>query len=161
GTVFAAIGLAGVAGCLVGGWASDRFGRPRAAGVALTVSGACCLVSPVLFIAPWPVVGAVLLVWGASVIADSGVFSASLSENVDPRYVGSALTAQVAIGFALTVVTIQLVPIAAQLVSWQYAFWLLVPGPLVGALAMRSLYRLSTTGATAGPAHTGEPPQRG
>ncbi|CAN5400618.1 MFS transporter [soil metagenome] len=158
GTVFAAIGVAGVAGCLVGGWASDRFGRPRAAGVALTVSGACCLISPVLFIAPWPVVGAVLLVWGASVIADSGVFSASLSETVDPRYVGSALTAQVAIGFALTVVTIQLVPIVAELVGWQYAFWLLVPGPLAGVLAMRSLGRLTATPATADRAHTGEPP---
>ncbi|CAN5232456.1 MFS transporter [soil metagenome] len=141
GAVFTAIGLAGFAGCLLGGWASDRFGRPRAAGAALTVSGLCCLASPVLFVAPWVVVVPVLLVWGASVIADSGVFSTSLSENVDPQYVGTALTAQVAIGFALTVVTIQVVPVAAALVGWQYAFWMLVPGPAAGALAMRSLAR--------------------
>ncbi|MGB5951052.1 MAG: MFS transporter [Ornithinimicrobium sp.] len=160
GTVFAAIGLAGVIGCLLGGWASDRFGRPRAAGVALSVSGACCLVSPVLFIAPWPVVGFVLLVWGASVIADSGVFSTALSETVDPRYVGSALTAQVAIGFALTVVTIQLVPVAAGLVGWQYAFWLLVPGPLAGAVAMRALDRLSTPVKTTDSADPATKPQR-
>ncbi|MCD5341774.1 hypothetical protein LR392_05980 [Arthrobacter sp. AK04] len=50
-----------------------------------------------------------LLVWGAAVIADSGVFSTSLSENVDPRYIGTALTTQTAVGFLLTVVTIQFV----------------------------------------------------
>jgi len=103
------------------------------------VSGLCCLASPLLFVAPWAVVLPVLLLWGASVIADSGVFSTSLSENVDARYVGTALTAQVAIGFALTVVTIQGVPVAAELIGWQYAFWLLVPGPVAGALAMRAL----------------------
>ncbi|GAB3837894.1 hypothetical protein GCM10029963_03350 [Micromonospora andamanensis] len=49
---FLAIGIAGVAGCLVGGWAADRFGRPRAAVTALVVSGACCLASPLFFTAP-------------------------------------------------------------------------------------------------------------
>ena len=80
-----------------------------------------------------------LLVWGAAVIADSGVFSTSLSETTDPRFVGTALTAQTAIGFLLTVVTIQLVPIVADLIGWQYAFLLLAPGPLIGAVAMSAL----------------------
>ena len=48
-------------------------------------------------------------------IADSGVFSTALSEAADPRYVGTALTAQTAIGFALTVVSIQLVPVLAEM----------------------------------------------
>ena len=76
-------------------------------------------------------------VWGASVIADSGVFSTSLSETADPRSVGTALTAQTALGFALTVLSIQLVPLLADAVGWQYAFLLLVPGPLLGARAMQ------------------------
>jgi predicted MFS family arabinose efflux permease len=141
---FVAIGIAGVAGCLLGGWAADRFGRPRAAFTALVVSGLCCLASPLFFTAPPPAVIALVVVWGAAVIADSGVFSTSLSEVADPRYVGTALTAQTAIGFALTVVTIQLVPVLAGVTGWRWAFLLLAPGPLIGALTMRAFGRPTT-----------------
>jgi MFS family permease len=137
--VFVAIGVAGTAGCLLGGWASDRFGRPPAAVAALVISGACCVASPVFFAAPTAVLIVFLLVWGAAVIADSGVFSTALSETTDPRYVGTVLTAQTALGFLLTVVTIQLVPLVAGLIGWQYAFLLLAPGPLIGAVAMSTL----------------------
>ncbi len=136
---FAAIGVAGAAGCLLGGWASDRFGRPPAAVAALVISGTCCLLSPVFFAAPTIALVIFLLVWGAAVIADSGVFSTALSETTDRRFVGTALTAQTAIGFLLTVVTIQLVPTVADLIGWQYAFLLLAPGPLIGAVAMSAL----------------------
>jgi hypothetical protein len=95
------------------------------------------------------------VVWGAAVIADSGVFSTSLSEVADPRYVGTALTAQTAIGFALTVVTIQLVPVLAEAVGWRWAFWLLAPGPLAGALAMRAFGAARAAGG--GPDRAGRP----
>jgi hypothetical protein len=36
----------------------------------------------------------------------------------------------------LTVVTIQVIPIVAHLIGWQYAFLILAPGPLLGAVAM-------------------------
>jgi MFS family permease len=136
---FVAIGVAGVVGCLLGGWASDRFGRPPAAVVALVISGSCCVASPLFFAAPTIVLVAFVLVWGAAVIADSGVFSTALSETADARYVGTALTAQTGIGFLLTVVTIHLVPIAADLIGWHYAFLILAPGPLIGAVAMFAL----------------------
>ena len=97
---FVSIGVAGVAGCLLGGWAADRFGRPAAAVTALVVSGTCCLVSPLFFGAAPGWILVLSVVWGAAVIADSGVFSTSLSEVADRRYVGTALTAQTAIGFA-------------------------------------------------------------
>jgi MFS family permease len=138
---FVAIGVAGAAGCLVGGWASDRFGRPPAAVAALVISGTCCMASPIFFAAPTNVLVVFLLVWGAAVIADSGVFSTALSESTDARFVGTALTAQTAIGFLLTVVTIQLVPIVADVVGWQYAFLLLAPGPVIGAAAMSALHQ--------------------
>jgi MFS family permease len=48
---FLAIGVAGLAGCLLGGWAADRLGRAATAAAALTVSGACCLLSPLFFTA--------------------------------------------------------------------------------------------------------------
>ena len=134
---FLTVGGAGVAGSLLGGWASDRFGRSPAAVAALATSGACCLLSPWLFAASPALLLPFLAVWGAAVIADSGVFSTAVSETSDQRYVGTALTVQTAVGFALTVLTIALVPVVAQATDWRWAFWLLVPGPLLGAVAMR------------------------
>jgi MFS family permease len=137
---FAAIGIAGAAGSLLGGWASDRFGRSPAAVTALLISGACCIASPVFFTAPTPALVMFLLLWGAAVIADSGVFSTALSEIANKSLVGTALTTQTAVGFLLTVVTVQVVPIAADLLGWQYAFVLLAPGPVIGAVAMWALH---------------------
>jgi MFS family permease len=133
---FAVIGLAGAVGALVGGVLADRRGRSFAATSALVVSGACCLLSPWAFTWSPPALIPFLAVWGAAVIADSGVFSTALSESVDQRFVGTALTIQTAVGFALTVVTIQLAAVLAARVGWQFAFLLLAPGPLAGAVAM-------------------------
>ncbi|MFF9203665.1 MFS transporter [Streptomyces sp. NPDC014986] len=143
-TVFLTMGIGGAAGCLLGGWGADRFGRPPAALTALLLSGLCCLLSPLLFHAPPPLLLAFCTLWGAAVIADSGVFSTSLSEVADRRYIGTALTGQTAIGFALTVVSIQLTPLLAEAIGWRYAFLLLAPGPLAGALAMRAFGRATT-----------------
>ncbi|MBK1787815.1 MFS transporter [Prauserella cavernicola] len=143
--VFATMGLAGVAGCLVGGWGADRFGRSPAAVTALVLSGLCCLVSPLAFGAAPVVLLVFCAVWGAAVIADSGVFSTALSETADARYVGTALTAQTALGFGLTVVSIQLVPLAVDMMGWRWAFLVLVPGPVLGAIAMRSFGRRRAT----------------
>lgn len=151
---FAAIGLAGLVGCLAGGWAADRFGRAPAAVAALAVSGTCCLLSPLFFGASLPVLTVLLLVWGAAVIADSGVFSTALSESVDQQYVGTALTAQTAFGFLLTIVSIQLVSLLAGVVTWQYAFVVLALGPVVGA---RAMHRFGRTGTRPQPASSPSP----
>jgi MFS family permease len=146
-TMFLAMGVAGVIGCLLGGWGADRFGRPPAAGTALAVSGLCCLLSPLAFRANPTVQFVFCAIWGAAVIADSGVFSTLLSEVADTRFVGTALTAQTAIGFGLTTVSIQFVPILAETTGWQYGFLLLAPGPVLGVLAMSAI-SLRPTAAT-------------
>jgi len=138
---FLAIGVAGLAGCLLGGWAADRIGRAATAAAALAVSGACCLLSPLFFTASRPWLLAFTTVWGAAVIADSGVFSTMLSEVADRRYVGTALTTQTAIGFLLTIVTIQVIPLAAAVTGWRYAFLALAAGPLTALPALTALTR--------------------
>jgi hypothetical protein len=85
---------------------------------------------------------ALAVVWGAAVIADSGLFSACTSQVVDPRYTGTALTAQTAIGFLLTVVTIQATPLVAERAGWPVAVALLGLGPAAGAVAMLRLARI-------------------
>ena len=138
---FLAIGVAGLAGCLLGGWAADRLGRAATAAAALAVSGSCCLLSPLFFTAGRPWLLAFTVVWGAAVIADSGVFSTLLSELADRRYLGTALTTQTAIGFLLTIVTIQVIPLAAAVTGWRYAFLALAAGPMTALPALTALSR--------------------
>ena len=110
--------------------------------LAIGVAGlAGCLLSPLFFTAGRPLLLAFAAVWGAAVIADSGVFSTLLSELADRRYVGTALTAQTAIGFLLTVVTIQLIPLLATVTGWRYAFVALAAGPMTALPAMTTLNR--------------------
>jgi hypothetical protein len=69
------------------------------------------------------------------------VYSTLLSELADRRYLGTALTAQTAIGFLLTIVTIQAIPLIAGAVGWRYAFLALAAGPLTALAALTSLHR--------------------
>ncbi|MDN5860917.1 MAG: MFS transporter [Pseudonocardia sp.] len=145
GTAFTVIGIAGATGCIVGGRLADRHGRALVALLAMLVSAGCALMSAVLFGAHPALLVALLLIWGAAVIADSAQFSAALSEIADHGYVGTALTAQTALGFLLTTVTIQALPLLADAVGWRLAMPLLALGPLLGAVAMARLLRLLGT----------------
>lgn len=137
---FGALGVCGALGCVVSGWLGDRLGRAGAALVAMVTSGVCCLVAAATFGAsPWIVIPLVM-VWGAAVIADSAMFSACLGSVVAPARTGTALTVQTALGFMVTVVTIQLVPVVVDWQGWPVAVALLGIGPLLGAFAM---FRLS------------------
>ena len=133
---FAAIGVAGLIGAVAGGGVADRIGRTTTTTAAMLASAACCVASPVIYDLPAAVLVAVLVAWGATVIADSAQFSAAVTELAQERYAGSALTLQLALGFALTIVSIRLVPAVADLVGWRFALLPLAAGPLGGAVAM-------------------------
>ncbi|WP_151526861.1 MFS transporter [Serinicoccus kebangsaanensis] len=150
--VFVAFGVCGLLGCVVAGWVGDRIGRARAAAAAMVVSGLCCLGAALAFGGPLWLLVPLLMVWGASVIADSAMFSACLGTVVDRRYVGTALTLQTALGFLLTMVTIQGLPLVAEATSWRLAVGLLAVGPLLGSLAMVRLHRLLPQDAAPAPA---------
>ncbi len=142
---FAVIGI-GAVGSWVGGVISDRTSRTTATSVAMAVSGSMALVVGALVDAPPAVVLLAGLVWGFWVVADSAQFSALVTEHADQRYVGTAVTMQLAVGFVLTVVTIWLVPLVRDASSWWLAFAILAPGPAVGLVAMRRLHTLTRTG---------------
>ena len=77
--------------------------------------------------------------WGISIIADSAQFSTCITELAPTEYVGTTLTMQTCVGFALTTISIWLIPPVAKVVGWRWAFSFLAIGPILGVLAM---YRL-------------------
>jgi adenylate kinase family enzyme/MFS family permease len=127
--------LAGVGGCLAGGALSRSHGEKIVALAALAISSGCCALSPLFFGGPAWVLIPFVLVWGAAVIADSPQFSGLAARACEPEYMGTALTIQNGIGFAVTVVSIQFTASAVPLLGWRWAFVLLLPGPLLGAWA--------------------------
>jgi hypothetical protein len=93
---------------------------------------------------------AVCLLWGFAVVADSAQFSAAVSELADQRYVGTALQMQTSLGFLLTLVTLQLMPGLIGRIGHEWAYLLLVPGPIFGIVAMLRLRRLPDAEMMAG-----------
>ncbi|CAM3104414.1 nitrate/nitrite transporter [Paracoccus nototheniae] len=133
----------GLLGCALGGWLSDRIGRCLTTAGMMAVSGACAGLIGLAWGGPAWLLGLIALVWGISIVGDSAQFSAAVSELSDPHLVGTALTLQLAFGFALTVVAIWLLPQVADLLgSWRWVFLALLPGPVLGVWAMLRLRAL-------------------
>ena len=121
------------------GSVADRVGKARIAAWAMIVSGTCCAMAGFLFHAPAPILGLFAVVWGVAVVADSAQLSALVAQYSPRDHVGTALTVQTCAGFLLTMASIRLLPIAAQVIGWQWVFLCLVPGPVFGVLALRGL----------------------
>jgi MFS family permease len=137
----------GAIGALAGGIAADRYGRAATTIVAMAISGACAAGFGLLFGGPAWALLAVGGVWGIAVVADSAQFSASVAELSDQALVGTMLTVQTCVGFLLTLVSIQLLPVAVGWIGWHRAFMILAIGPLLGIVAMTRLRRRLAAGA--------------
>ena len=145
---FAAFGVLGIGavGCIGGGWLAKRWGSARVATLQLSMSGICCLLAPWLMSAPliWFLLW--LAIWGITAAGDSPQFSTLTASNAPKHAVGSVLTLTNCMGFALSIVSIELFTSLVQ--EHQLASllpWLGI-GPLLGIVAMRPLLskRLST-----------------
>jgi MFS family permease len=108
----------------------------------MAISGSCCLLIGFLFGGSPVWILIVAAIWGASVVADSAQFSTCVTELGNQQYLGTALTIQTCIGFLLTSISIELVPVFLKAAGWRYAFMILAPGPLLGVVAMLRLRSL-------------------
>ena len=135
---FAVIG-AGFFGCAGGGLLARRLGSARVAAGQLATSGLCCVLAPLLVDAPLWLFAAWLLLWGATVVGDSPQFSTLTALNSPRDSVGSVLTFTNCIGFAITIVSIEVFTRAQQ--HWPLAVllpWLAI-GPALGLRALSPL----------------------
>ncbi len=136
---FVTIGLAGAAGCVLGGLLADKVGRARLTIWAMGVSAVCTFVIGFTFEHSLLLMMVVASIWGCSIIADSAQFSAAVSEFAEGDYLGTALTFQMSIGFLLTIISINLVSWIQVHAGWEWAFFVLGIGPVLGIASMHRL----------------------
>jgi MFS family permease len=140
GLAFLVIAI-GAAGCIIGGVWSRRVGSARVAALALATSGLCCLIVAVSgarfstkeFLA-------ILLVWGAAVVADSPQFSSLSAQAAPPNQVGAVLAIQNSVGFAITIASIALATSLFNRMGLNVV-WVLLPGPLLGLIGFYPAWR--------------------
>ncbi|MEJ2379184.1 MAG: MFS transporter, partial [Pseudolabrys sp.] len=137
-TTFLSIAAGGIASGLAG-LVADRIGKANLAIIAMAVSGASALATAATFGGPVWLTFAIVIVWGAAISPDSPQFSALVADAAPPEQAGSLLTFQTALGFGLTIATVQLAPMVAGVIGWPALLAVLALGPVFGITAMLRL----------------------
>lgn len=133
---FLIIGIGGL-GSVLCGYLAQTAGTKQMAYMALLLSCICCLVSPLMFTTTSEslFIG-FLLFWGMVVIADSPLFSTLVAQNAPAEITGTALTIVNSIGFAITIISIQLLNVLQDSMNATYIYMLLALGPILGLIAL-------------------------
>lgn len=133
---FLIIGMGSLA-CVIGGYLAQSFGAKRIATIALALSCTCCLISPMfLILENHYIVLGFLFFWGLAVIADSPLFSTLVAQIANPEIKGTALTIVNSIGFAITIISIQLITYLQSYNANFVIYTILALGPILGLIAL-------------------------
>lgn len=123
--------------CVIAGYVSTRLGTKKTATIILLLSALCCLISPLIFtITPVVFFISFLFFWGFVVIADSPLFSTLVAQNAITTLKGTALTIVNCVGFAITIVSIQLLSIFNTYNPSIYNYTILAIGPVLGLIVL-------------------------
>jgi len=125
--------------CILGGYFSLQFGVKKVAALTLSISGFCCLLSPLIFSINSSLLFVLfLIIWGMVVIADSPLFSSLVAQNSESTSKGTSLTIVNCIGFAVTIISIQMLDsFVENNYDIKYLFVFLALGPLLGLLSLK------------------------
>lgn len=138
-TAFGSIAL-GAFFCVPAGRLADRMGKARIAEGAMWLSGVVGLATALAFGGPVWAMFALLLIWGAAIIPDSAQFSSLIADHAPPEVTGSLMAMQTALGFALTIVTVQMTPVLAAAIGWPWTLAIMALGPAFGIRALRTVW---------------------
>ncbi len=122
----------GSASCAIGGVISQYWGSKKVALWALTISGSFCLLSPLLFYSPVSVFIFGWCLWGMAVTADSPQFSSLVANALTPELKGTGLTLVNSIGFAISIISIQILWFLSERITAVLLFTALGLGPFIG-----------------------------
>jgi hypothetical protein len=111
----------------------------------------CCLISPLVIQAPLTIFLGFLIFWGIVVVGDSPQFSALTAKTAPQELMGSALTLVNCIGFFITIFSIQIANYLTTVVSPDYIFLFLTPGPIFGLIHLWPLFRKKIPDKKSGP----------
>ncbi len=119
--------------CIISGKFSLKFHPKKIATILLLSSCICCLISPLFLLNnSIPIFLFFLFFWGMTVVGDSPLFSTLVAQNVAEELRGTTLTIVNCIGFAITLISIQLINLISTYVDAQYIYIFLAIGPIVG-----------------------------
>ena len=127
--------ISGALGNTLGGILADRIGRTKFNIIMLILSGSSSIIIG-FFLDNITLALLTAIVWGTTIVPDSPQYSVMITELTDQDYVGTALTAQLSIGFGISLISIQLLPNFVNLVSWVFGFNFLSIGPLNGIISL-------------------------
>ena len=150
-TLASGVLLVGAASNVVGGWASDRWGRVRIIVVSQALSAACSLTIGWLFTAPLWAILTLAAVYGIFVTSESGALSTGVTELAEPSALGATLAVQSCIGFLAAAVAPAAVGFLLDRLQsafpWQWgpAFGILALGVLLGPVSIAALRRVQAT----------------
>jgi MFS family permease len=119
----------------------DRIGKAEVTIVAMVASGLAALLTAATFGGPVWLTFALIVLWGIAIVPDSAQFSALIADASPPHLAGSLLTFQTAVGFALTILTVQATPVVASWIGWPLLLCILAIGPALGVAAMWGMRR--------------------
>jgi len=123
--------------CMISGLLSQKYGAKRIATIALALSGLCCLLSPIfLFSSSVYLFLFFLFCWGLFGTADSPLFSSLVAKHAPESLRGTSLTLVNCIGFAITIISIQVINLLAKQMNSHYIYTVLAIGPVLGLLAL-------------------------
>ncbi len=126
----------GAVSCGIAGWIADRIGKAELTIYAMALSGLSAVLFALSFGGSVWLIIAISIVWGITIIPDSAQFSVLVADHAQVEQTGSLLTFQTALGFALTIATVQLSPVIAAKLGWDVMMGLLALGPLFGIVSM-------------------------
>ncbi len=126
----------GGAGCAIGGHLSLGNRSKQVAMISLLISGLCSLIIPFSFSMPLALFLFLMLIWGIFVIPDSPQFSTLVAKSSPSSNVATGLTIVNSLGFALTIVSIQVVNLLWDATSNPVIFLVMIIGPVLGLISI-------------------------
>lgn len=129
------IALGGIS-CILGGFIAHKIGSQKVASGALSLSGLFCLLSALLFQMPTFIFLFGWCLWGMVVITDSPQFSNLVASAIPPELKGTGLTLVNCLGFAISIVSIQLLSYLSEIINPKHIFLMLTIGPLLGLISL-------------------------